>query len=72
MRWLRLFYQFLKSCLMVDKLVPHVCFGIDSTSLLILVTANLENMPHSRMLKQEPIVVAHHALQFLGVNMFVP
>jgi hypothetical protein len=66
------FYQFLKSGLIVDKLVPHVCFGIDSTSLLILVRAYFQNVPHSGMLKQKPIVVVQHALQFLGVNMFVP
>jgi len=70
-RCVRWFYPFLKSGLIVDKLVPHVCLGISSTSLLILVRAYFENMPHSGMLKQKPIVVAQHALQFLGVNMFV-
>jgi len=72
MRWARWFYPCLKSGLIVDKLFPHVCFGINSTSLLILVRTYLKNMPHSGMLKQKPIVVAQHALQFLGVNMFVP
>jgi len=72
MRWVRWFYPFLKSGLIVDKLVPHVCFGISSTSLLILVRTYFANMSHSGTLKQKLIVVAQHALQFLGVNLFVP
>jgi len=34
--------------------------------------AYFENVHHSVMLKQKPRVVAQHALQFLGVNIFVP